>query len=168
MVSNDYNRLIYKSGPITVYDYISSVPEKIHQKLFVDAMNKFYNEHPEFIDKSFRVIEIKNAEWWKFSKIRIIDTRNPLNRIYDFSLEDYWNNEFVKRYEEGNIPEYVGSNEDYIDYLDFMNGKAVMLNKIMNDKYKVDFKCLGSELKLSDEFDAYSETFEVRRKKNSI
>lgn len=163
--TSQYNKLIYESGPIKVSDFLSNIPNKIHQEMFENAMQNFYQDYPEFKDnKNIKVIEIKDKEFWKFPKIRIIDyTKKPLKQ-YEFSLDNYWDNVYVKKEDDGSIPEVLGGNNTQLDFLDYIHGKATMLDRHTNDKYKVDFKDLGKNIEVSDEFNAYKETFEYRQK----
>lgn len=161
---SSYNKLIYSSGPIKVSDYISGNPDKIHQKLYEEALSRFYIDYPEFdMNPNIKIMEIKNKEFWMAPSIQLIDyTKKPLKR-YNFSLEKYWINEYVERKEEGKIPEELGSSNDEIDYFNYINGKATMLDKYKNDKYKIDFSKLGQDIKLSDEYNVFPETFQYKK-----
>lgn len=162
-VVESYNRLIYESGPIKVSDFISSVPDKVHNEMYKEALKKFFIDYPQFDNKNIKIIEVKDKEYWMPSKIKLIDyTKKPLQR-YEFSLEKYWDNIYCKKEKDGSIPEVLGSDNDRLNYLDYVQGKATMLDKYNNETYKVDFKYLGNEIELSDEFNVYPETFAYKK-----
>ena len=68
-VSN-YNRMLYNSGPISFSDAVAEKPDKIHQQLYRDALQKYFVEHPEYslYRSAYHFIEIKNNEYLNISK----------------------------------------------------------------------------------------------------
>lgn len=159
-----YDRLFYNSGPTKISDYLSDKYNKIHTLLYQDALNKFYKDYPEYENNSnIQIIEIKNKEFWMFPRIYIIDySKRPFKKI-EYSLEPYWNNIYVEKLEDGKIPSELGNSNDQIDYFNYVSGKATMLNRYENEKYKIDFKDLGENLQLSDNLNVYPDTFAYKK-----
>lgn len=166
-----YNKLFYSSGPITVDEYLRDDLNIIHDKLYQNALSRFlhdadYPERLEYIDnQNIRIIEIKNSEYWRPSEICIIDYSQYPRTIKKHSLEDYWENEFVSR-SNSRIDNIQAGPYQEVDYLDYIHGKAVILDRLENERYRVDFKDLSPNLPLSEDFDAYKNTFESKRYTN--
>ena len=155
----NYDRMLYESGPIDVYDFISNVPNQVHQKLYEDALSKFYIDYPKFKDnKNIRIIEIKAKEYWQPSKIRVIDFSRYPRKYYNFSLDIYWNNIYVEK-EDSKIIERNVDEHSEIDYLDYIHGTATMKGRYTNDTFKVNFKDLSYNVGMTDNYDIYDTTF---------
>ena len=163
-----YNSLFYSSGPISVPEYMRNDLNDIHEKLYEDALYKFlhdeeYPERLEWIDNpEIRIIEIKQSEYWIPSKISIINYSKYPRKVEKYDLEDYWDNTFVSR-EDITIENIQATPYQEIDYLDFIHGKAIILNRLENERYRVDFKDLSGDIDLSEDYDAYSKTFQSKR-----
>ncbi|MCH5166931.1 MAG: hypothetical protein J1F35_03475 [Erysipelotrichales bacterium] len=163
-----YNRIFYGSGPITVSQYLKNDLNEIHEKLYRNALNNFlhdknYPERLDWIDNpQIHIIEIKQSEYWLASDIHVIDYSKYPRKVKKYALDDYWDNIFVTR-SLSEIDNIESSPYQEIDYLDYVNGKAVILDRLENKRYRVDFKDLSGDLELSEDYDAFSKTFQSER-----
>lgn len=163
----NYNKLYSEYGPIKVSDFISDTPETIHNKLYLNALSKFYNDYPQYKDnKNIQIIEIKPKEFWMFSKIRLIDNSTKPLKLKEFSLEEYWDNIYVKKYEDMNISKNIGDNNDKIDYYDYIHGNVTMSNKLENKHYKLNFKDIAKNTEVSESYNVYPDTFTYKKINN--
>lgn len=159
-----YNKMMYNSGPITVSEFISDIPNEIHQQIYNKALSDFLEENPKYNDTNIKIIEIKGKEYWEPSKIRIIDYSTKPYKYSTISLQQWWNNQYNYK-EETNIDPMIGSNNDQVDFLNYVQGKATMYDRYENKKYKVDFKNIGKDTEITEDYNVYSRTFEYLRKK---
>ena len=163
-VSN-YNRMLYNSGPISFSDAVAEKPDKIHQQLYRDALQKYFVEHPEYslYRSAYHFIEIKNNEYWQPSYVNIISKRPPhkRNKVW---LDPYWCEYQNKK---KNNYSYTYIDEDSIKdariiYINYITGEVEMESKLTGVKFKVPFSQIDENTPLSPDLipDEYSFSYQ--------
>ena len=162
---NDYSLMMFDSGPVKVSDFLSDVPNKVHTDMLNNAIEKFYEDHQEFKDNpNVKIIEIKEKEFWQCPSIKVIDYSTKPLKSHTFSLKKYWDNIYVEKNDEGSIPSNIGSNNDELYFIDYIHGKATMIDRHTNNTYKVDFSDIGQDVAVNDDFYVYPTTFKYKQK----
>lgn len=162
-----YDDLTYKSGPVRVSDYISDKYDNIHKQLYNHAIKKLIkklNISEEELKINYRLIEIKNIEYYKPSKVIIKKLSYPFE-IKKYSLDEYWDNyEFI---EENKDLEQYWFDEDSIKdaeliYIDYIKGKGKFRSKFTQKEFWVDFKFINENTRISLEDLSLSNTFSYK------
>lgn len=163
-----YNNLIYASRPVKFSEYINSQYDKIHDELYLDALNKFlddvdnnkdkYGQFKNYTDKNdiienTKIIEIKMKEYWIPSSIIVICKKYPYKRK-KYSLEPYWNTYQDKsKIQVSNIKMLDEEiNDAEILYLDYINGKAKVESRMNDIQFNVDFEYITEDTMISEEY----------------
>ena len=96
------------------------------------------------------IIEVKDTEYWMPSKIIVISNKPPYYKK-SVDLKPYWNN-YQKR-NEYDISDLKITKENILDSevyeLDYINGVASMESKTNDIQYKIPFKYLDENTKVS-------------------
>lgn len=156
-----YDNLWYDSGPVSTSEFIEDIPNKIHKKLYEDALARFLDK--EKWAKSCDIIENRNSDFKLPSYIVVIDRKVRPMKKHTYWLGKYWNNEYVLR--NSYSMNIVGVPPDSeIDYIDYVNGQVDMGSKYEGITSKVKFSSLNKDSKLSENYYVYPETFEYKDK----
>lgn len=151
-----YNKMMYNSGPVSFSDFIADKPDKIHNQLYRNALQKYLVEHPEYAlyKSAYHFVEIKNTEYWQPSYVNIISKRPPhtRNKVW---LDSYW-----CKYQDKNKENYSYTyiDEDTIKdariiYINYVTGEVEMESKFTGVKFKVPFNKVNNETPLSPSFE---------------
>ena len=112
-----------------------------------------------------KVIELKNDEYWKPSKLIILsrEYENGFTKtVVDLTL--YWNTELSfqnKTYKNIKF-DNENINDFEITYIDYVKGKATIKSKTTDKEYKIDFDDIDSNMRISDELvmtDSWSQLY---------
>ena len=102
--------------------------------------------------KYHKIIEIKNAEYWMPSHIRIINKIPPYTKI-NVDLSKYWN--MIQSNNTSKLSDLKITNENMLDSeligLNYVNGKAKVQSRTNDTIYEVPFKYLDENVNVSDE-----------------
>ncbi|MBO5005465.1 MAG: hypothetical protein J6D03_09595 [Clostridia bacterium] len=162
-----YDKMLYDSGPISFTDFIADKPDKVHNQLYRDALQKYLVEHPELnIYKSaYHFIEIKNTEYWQPSYVNIISKRPPhrRNKVW---LDSYWC-KYQNKYGDNYTYTYI-DNDSMIDArvisINYVAGEVEMQSKLTGVKFKIPFNKLDDTTPLSPDFLENDNTFSEQAK----
>lgn len=155
MIKN-YNDLMYDSSPVKFNDYINNKYNIIHKELYECALKKLFNNlniNENIINDKYKIIEIKNKEFFMPSSIILIDREFPFKKeIYD--LTQYW-------------PEYIFNKNNYNDinyniekyndleivYIDYVKGIVIMESRYNNIKINVSFDLIDyNNIKIGESY----------------
>lgn len=170
---NNYNNLLYNSRPVKFNEFINNQYNKIHNELYLDALNKFlsdekilkseqfviYNGDLDSIMNNTKIIEIKNSEYWQPSSILVISKKYPFyQKKYD--LSEYWNNFQDKS--NIKISDIRMTKDDIKDpeivFLNYVSGKAKIESRLNNITFDVDFNYIDENTMIGDDY-SLSNTF---------
>lgn len=157
-----YNDILYDSRPVQVSELVSDKNNAVHAELFNDALLKFVSSRNwplSYLYENYKVIELKNDEYWKPSSI-IILSRMYNNETHSFTKEkidltSYWNSELsfknkthttLKIAKDDNINDY-----ELID-INYVTGTATLKSKLTGNTIDVDFDHIDDDIKVSDDF----------------
>lgn len=132
--------------PLNVYDIIYSNSEKIHKKLFEEAVDK-YCEHNNINKDDYKIIDQPNEDDILKPSIVIMISNEKIDYI---DLTNYWNKNYVEnlnKYSENEIfRELLINDEDKknteVEYIDYVNGKVQFRNKMTNKTFYLKFNKL--------------------------
>lgn len=152
----NYNNLMYDNGPVKFNDYILNKYNIIHEELFNTALSKLckdINIDYKHINDNYRVIEIKNSEFYLSSSIILISKTFPFKKE-TYNLEKYWPEYIFNKYTYNDI---LFNNEKYknleIIYIDYVKG-LIKLQSRQNDVIiNVSFDLIDpNSVKIGDEY----------------
>ena len=166
---HNYNDLIYKSRPVKFDEYMNNKYNKIHNQLYLDALNKFlqdedilsykqFNEGEGFksledIKENTKIIELKNLEFWQPSSILVISKKYPFTQV-KYDLEKYWNKFQDKSNKQINNIKLIQDEilDAEIIYLNYISGKATVESRLNDIKFDVDFEYIDNKTKIGDDY----------------
>lgn len=164
----NYNDLIYDTRPVQVSEYLSDKYNIVHKQLFNNAVETYLktnNIDNGVFYQNNKVIELKNDEYWKPSKLIILsrEYENGFTKtVVDLTL--YWNTELSfqnKTYKNIKF-DNENINDFEITYIDYVKGKATIKSKTTDKEYKIDFDDIDSNMGISDELvmtDSWSQLY---------
>ena len=164
----NYNDLIYDTRPVQVSEYLSDKYNIVHKQLFNNAVETYLktnNIDNGVFYQNNKVIELKNDEYWKPSKLIILsrEYENGFTKtVVDLTL--YWNTELSfqnKTYKNIKF-DNENINDFEITYIDYVKGKATIKSKTTDKEYKIDFDDIDSNMRISDELfmtDSWSQLY---------
>lgn len=139
-------KLYNNNIPLNVYDIIYSNSEKIHKKLFEEAIDK-YCEHNNINKDDYKIIDQPNIDDNLKPSVAIMICDEKINYI---DLTNYWNKNYIEnlnKYSENEIfRELLINDEDKknieVEYIDYVNGKIQFRNKMTNKTFYLKFNKL--------------------------
>ena len=169
-----YKDLMYESGPVRAFDYISEKYTKIHAQIYDRALQKLIEEKlvgpgklcetiEEFKTK-YCLIELKKDEYWKPSKVVVKQTVYPFeSEIFD--LDEYWDDyQYKEEFKE--LKDYWIDEDSVRDaeliYIDYVKGKGKFKSRYTGKEFWVDFKFINSNTKLSKDDMSLENTFSYK------
>lgn len=164
----NYNDLIYDTRPVQVSEYLSDKYNIVHKQLFNNAVETYLktnNIDNGVFYQNNKVIELKNDEYWKPSKLIILsrEYENGFTKTV-VDLTEYWNTELSfqnKTYKNIKF-DNENINDFEITYIDYVKGKATIKSKTTDKEYKIDFDDIDSNMGISDELvmnDSWSQLY---------
>lgn len=173
--SKKYDKMIYNSSLVDVDSYVNEKLDKIHEQIFLNALNKkifqIVNGSSEFSEyvrqlfngadisltnflKFFKVKEIRDDEFFKPSKIIVKGKKFPfIQKTFDLSQE--WNDfetTIVSKSKNQKIPQSEYSKYAKIIYVDYVNGKSKLFDKMSGEEFWVDNDYLSGKEKIDEDF----------------
>ena len=128
------------------------IKDFLNKKLdnYEELYNQIYDKIIKEYKKHHNIIEVKDTEYWMPSKIIIISNKPPYyKKIVD--LKPYWNK--YQTTQEYDISDLKITKENILDSevyeLDYIKGIASMESKSNDIQYKVPFKYLDENTKVS-------------------
>ena len=162
-----------KYNPITFNDVITDKRYILHNKLYNDALNKYfleqYNKYVkennlnnydyntylhEFIHKKHWVeTNINKDNYFLPSSVICINKTFPFTKE-KINLEKYWNNEYLNK-QKPNMDEHIINNDNKlyqyeVCYYDYVNGNVVLNNKLNDDELELKFNELNNKIKINE------------------
>ena len=139
-------KLYNNNIPLNVYDIIYSNSEKIHKKLFEEAIDK-YCEHNNINKDDYKIIDQPNNDDNLKPSVAIMICDEKIDYI---DLTNYWNKNYIEnlnKYSENEIfRELLINDEDKknieVEYIDYVNGKIQFRNKMTNKTFYLKFNKL--------------------------
>lgn len=139
-------KLYNNNIPLNVYDIIYSNSEKVHKKLFEEAINK-YCEHNNINKDDYKIIDQPNIDDNLKPSVAIMICDEKIDYI---DLTNYWNKNYIEnlnKYSENEIfRELLINDEDKknieVEYIDYVNGKVQFRNKMTNKTFYLKFNKL--------------------------
>lgn len=162
----NYNNLIYDNSPVKFNDYISNKYNIIHNELFNNALLKLIKDininNIETLYNNFKVIEIKNSEFYLPSTVILISKTFPHSKK-EYDLSKYWN-EYV--FNKNNINDIKYNLENFknleIIYIDYVKGFVIMESRQDNVIINVDFDMIDpNNIKIGESY-SLSNTFQEK------
>lgn len=140
-----YNNYI----PIKATDHINNVNEKIHEQLFNEAIDKYFEEN-NLNKKDYKIIDLKNNinDFWAVNALLI--HKNSKEKIQVIDLYNYWNSNYNYIAEDKNIimNNLLISDENKknnkIVNIDYINGLVKFKNKFTGKEFEIRFDKLNS------------------------
>ncbi len=176
--TNIFNNTKALHGPRKYTELVNDIPNKVHDKLYNDAIKKLIEDLDDYNLGGFKpgdgetwediilaIQEVPYSEYWTASDVTITfkkyDEGKPGIKKFTFDLAPYWGNCYDKtenssadvKYDQ-NIPDDV----EIVKY-DYIKGKATVRSKLEDIEYVVDFDELNSEDIESDEVTLPYDTF---------
>lgn len=149
------SKILFKIYPI-IKSFLENIIdlENIDNLELKNNFNSLYNDIlPIFIKeykRSHNIIEVKDTEYWMPSKIIIVSNKPPYYKKM-INLKTYWNN--YQRRHEYDISDLKITKENILDSevyeLDYIKGIASMESKSNDIQYKIPFKYLDENTKVS-------------------
>ena len=145
------SKILFKIYPIikNFLDNINSIDLEIINNfdlLYNDILPIFIKEYK----RSHNIIEIKDTEYWMPSKIIIVSNKPPYFKK-SIDLKPYWNK--YQTTQEYDISDLKITKENVLDSevceLDYIKGMALMESKSNDIQYKIPFKYLDENTKVS-------------------
>ena len=169
-----YKDLIYKSGPVSAFDYISEKYTKIHAQIYDKALQKLIDdklvgpgklcETLEELNTKYRFIELKKDEYWKPSKVILKQTVYPFESL-SYDLDEYWD-DYQYKEEFKDLKDYWIDEDSVRDaelvYIDYIKGKGKFKSRYTGKEFWVDFKFINSNTKLSKDDMSLENTFSYK------
>lgn len=152
----NYNDLMYDNGPVKFNDYILNKYNVIHNELYDTALQKLCKAiHIDYhtIYSQYKLIEIKNTEFYLPSKVILITTTFPFSKkTYD--LTPYWPEYVFNKYTYNDI---LFDNEKYknmeIIYIDYVKGTITLQSRQNDIVVKVGFDLIDPDsVKIGEEY----------------
>jgi len=139
-------KLYNNNIPLNVYDIIYSNSEKVHKKLFEEAIDK-YCEHNNINKDDYKIIDQPNIDDNLKPSVAIMICDEKIDYI---DLTNYWNKNYIEnmnKYSENEIfRELLINDEDKknieVEYIDYVNGKIQFRNKMTNKTFYLKFNKL--------------------------
>lgn len=155
-----YNEMLYDSRPVKVSELVSDKNNKVHKELYIDALTKFAKSRNFTLDELFdnyKVIEIKNNEYWEPSSIVIlskkIDYKSGFFTKEKIDLAPYWNN-ILSFYNKTHTKIKISKDDNINDYvltdINYVNGNATLKSKISDKEIIIDFDHIDNNIKVDD------------------
>jgi len=162
-----YNDMLYKSSPVRAADYISDKYNDIHRQLYqraVDKLLKELNISKEDLKINYKLVEIKQDEYFKPSKVIIKNLSYPFTAT-TYDLDKYWDNyEFLEEYKD--LSEYWIDEESTKDaeliYIDYIKGKGKFKSKYTQKEFWVDFNYINENTRLNKDNFSLTNTFSYK------
>lgn len=163
---HNYDNLIYSSRPVKFSEYINHKYDKIHNQLYLDALNKFLSDESilkykqfstfknlEDIKMNTKIVEIKNDEYWQPSHILVMSKKYPYYQ-HKYDLKKYWNTFQDKSFQK--IVDIKMLPDDIVDAeiigLNYVTGKATLESRLNGITFEVDFDYINEDTLVSDEY----------------
>ena len=158
-----YDRLNYKNTICSVDNYVNEKLDSIHKQLFDDALNDWFNDSKnelgyEDLDSflsDYTMYEEKSMKYYEPSKITMMQKKLP-HTIYKIDLADWWNDTqydiIIDRSIEEKLIDEEAKKYLEITYIDYINDKMKLVDKMTGDEYWIDSKYVTEDIKLADEF----------------
>lgn len=165
-VNRKYDDMAYESRPVKYSEFISDKYNHVHRQMYEDALNTLIkhiikvenienkNGEPMSVNeykRLHRCVEIKNDEYWKPSKVTIIEKSFPHSKhVYD--LTGFWNYHQSKT--DKSVKE-LKMNDDIHDWeiikIDYIKGCVTLYSRVEDVETIVDFDYVDKNMVLSDE-----------------
>lgn len=147
MIKN-YNDLMYDSSPVKFNDYVTNKYNIIHKELYEEALKKLFiylNIDINNVNNNYKIIEIKNTEFFLPSSVILISKTFPFNKeTYD--LTNYWPEYIFNKYNINDINYNIEKYNDLeIIYIDYIKGIVVMESRYNNVKLNVSFDLIDKD-----------------------
>lgn len=153
--------MLYESGPVSVSEFLSNVPEKIHQELYRDAMSGFLATYAGISTSTYKIIEKREKEYWMPSYINVISLNSIPRTRKLYWLGPWWNKSRYTDKSINRVSEIQNNIKDTseIDYIDYTSGNVTMKDRLTSEEFKTDFKKLSKNIPVSDGYDVHDTTF---------
>lgn len=145
----NYSTLSNDNGPISLNDYISNKYDNIHNELYIKALAAYFGNKIN----EYKLIEIKNKEWYLPSKVYVIK-RDMSEEPFTYDLTPHWNNyQFnndSKSIDDILIDDYSTKDAEAV-YIDYLKGKVKMKSKLTGVEFWIPFDYVNSYTKINKE-----------------
>lgn len=120
---------------VAVPDVLSSKEEKIHAKLFNDALSRFKSEN-NYSDEKYSFIEHRvSKDYLQPSKVVVI-SKSPPYISKTFELRKYWEDyKFKNKYDR------IDNEDESLEIIEmfYTSGQALIRNRYTGEEFKIDF-----------------------------
>lgn len=170
-----YDRLIYKSSLSDVNQYVNEKLDKVHNELFMSALEKAFNimkmtymdeicedfglsnasdiTLEEFL-KEYKMKEIRDDEYFKPSKVIFKRKRFPYDK-YEIDLSQTWDGfqyTTIQKSSKDKLTDLDNINGLRVVYIDYVNGRSKLIDKMTGNAYWIDNSYLDGDVELDDTF----------------
>lgn len=170
-----YDRLIYKSSLNDVTQYVNEKLDKVHNELFMSALEKAFNimkmtyrdeicedfglsnandiTLEEFL-KEYKMKEIRDDEYFKPSKVIFKRKRFPYDK-YEIDLSQTWDGfqyTTIQKSSKDKLTDLDNINGLKVVYIDYVNGRSKLIDKMTGNEYWIDNSYLDGDVELDDTF----------------
>lgn len=170
-----YDRLIYKSSLSDVTQYVNEKLDKVHNELFMSALEKAFNimkmtysdeicedfglsnandiTLEEFL-KEYKMKEIRDDEYFKPSKVIFKRKRFPYDK-YEVDLSQTWDGfqyTTIQKSSKDKLTDLDNINGLKVVYIDYVNGRSKLRDKMTGNEYWIDNSYLDGDVELDDSF----------------
>lgn len=165
-INKQYDDMMYESRPTKYQEFMTDKYNIVHRQLYEEALNNLIEEiidEEELVDEegyrlsvkkfkqTHRCIEVKDDEYWKPSRVIIIDRNYPYKK-HTYTLISKWN------YHQSKNDKFVKDikiNSDATDWeivkFDYVKGLVTLYSRVNDEEMIVDFDYLNENIELSDE-----------------
>lgn len=169
-----YSDLMYNSGPVRAYDYISEKYTNIHKQIYDRALEKLITnelvgegklcETFDELKTKYCFIELKKDEYYKPSKVVVKQTVYPFE-AYTYDLSEYWDNyQYKEEFKE--LKDYWIDEDSVRDaeliYIDYIKGKGKFKSRYTGKEFWADFKFINQDTKISKDDLSLENTFSYK------
>ena len=158
---NSNIKLFDNNIPIPVDSYINDHIEKIHQLLFKQSIERYFQETDKSLE-DYRIIDIKNENNYLLPSKAIIISKRVFNKE-KIDLTPYWNLNYLESPQKDIINQLLIGEENKkdieVEYIDYIKGKVKFKNKFTNKEFFVDFSKIDNNLQYKKKLNTFTELY---------
>lgn len=145
---------------LSINEYNDDKIQDIHNQLYEQALESYLKDHPEMNGWSFK--EIKPTNWKDAPYVICTSYKYPFEHK-KIHLKKYWTNLNFLNERSNSANDMILNDENYNDAevikIDYVNGKAKIRTKILQNEYEVPFSKLNENTMISDDYCTLNNTF---------